>query len=118
MVQLMPKHYIAPGLPPLCWGYQAITLCPLGIFYRSVEISNDQATRNHEFIHWKQQREMLCLLFYLWYLIEYLIRLIRFMDHQKAYRSIGFEQEAKMYERNPDYLSGRKHFHWLRFAIK
>ena len=113
----MPKHYITPNLPPLCWGYRAITLCPLGIYYRSEEVRDDTTTRNHELTHWEQQREMLCLFFYPWYLLEYLIRLIRFLDHQKAYRSIGFEQEAKKYEKDLDYLTRRKHFHWIRFVL-
>lgn len=114
----MPKHYIAPNLPPLSWGYQAITLLPIGIFYRSEEVRENREIRNHELIHWKQQIEMICLLFYLWYLLEYLIRLIRSGDHQKAYRGIGFEQEAKKYEADAEYLSGRKPYHWLRFVYR
>lgn len=114
----MPKHYITPKLPPLCWGYLAITLFPVGIFYRSEGIRDDQTTRNHELIHWEQQREMLGLLFYLWYLLEYLCKLIRFMNHQKAYRGIGFEQEAKRHDRDAGYLSRRKPFRWLRYVIR
>lgn len=114
----MPKHYITPKLPPLCWGYLAITLFPVGIFYRSEGVRDDQTTRNHELIHWEQQREMLGLLFYLWYLLEYLCKLIRFMNHQQAYRGIGFEQEAKRYDRDAGYLSRRKPFHWLRYVLR
>lgn len=33
-------------------------------------------------------------LYYAWYLIEYLIRLIIYRDSDKAYRMIAFEQEA------------------------
>jgi hypothetical protein len=114
----MPRHYITPNLPPLCWGYQAITLFPLGIFYLSEEVRDDQTIGNHELTHWEQQKEMLGLSFYLWYLFEYLIKLIRFMNHQKAYRGIGFEQEAKKYEGDPQYLSTRKPFHWIRFVLR
>jgi hypothetical protein len=114
----MPRHYITPNLPPFRQGYQAITLFPFGIFYRSAEVRADPETRNHELIHWEQQKEMLCLLFYLWYLVEYLFKLIRFMNHRKAYRGIGFEQEAKKYERAPEYLTRRKHFHWIRFILR
>lgn len=114
----MPKHYITPNLPPFRLGYLAITLFPLGIYYRSKEIRDDQTIRNHELTHWEQQKEMLCLLFYLWYLLEYLVKLIRYMDHQKAYRGIGFEQEAKSYEGDAEYLSRRKPFHWLRFVLR
>jgi hypothetical protein len=111
----MPGHYITPNLLPFRWGYKAITLCPIAIFYCSEEVRDDPNTRNHELIHWEQQKETLCLLFYIWYLVEYLIKLIRFMDHQKAYRGIGFEQEAKKYDRAPEYLNTRKPFHWMRF---
>jgi len=114
----MPNHYITPNLPPLCWGYLAITLFPFGIFYRSEEVRENLTTRNHELIHWKQQREMLGLLFYFWYLVEYVFKLIRSMNHQKAYRGIGFEQEAKKYEWDSEYLSNRKPFHWLRFVLR
>jgi hypothetical protein len=113
----MPRHYINRNLPPFRRGYLAITLYPLGIFYRSEEVRDDPTIRNHELIHWAQQKEMLCLLFYPWYLIEYLIKLIRFMNHQKAYRGIGFEREAKKFERDLDYLSMRKRFHWIRFLL-
>jgi len=114
----MHKQYITQNLPPLRWGYLAITLFPLGIFYRSEEVRDDQTIRNHEFIHWKQQKEMFCLFFYLWYLGEYLIKLIRFMNHRKAYRGIGFEHEAKKYESDSEYLSKRKHFYWLQFVFR
>jgi hypothetical protein len=114
----MPKHYITPNLPPLCWGYRAITLCPFGICYRSGEVRDDPVTRNHELIHWQQQREMLCLLFYPGYILEYLIKLIRFRDHQKAYRGISFEQEASKYEGDPEYLTRRKPYRWVRFMFR
>ena len=114
----MPRHYITPNLPPFRRGYVAITLFPLGIFYRSEEVMDDQTIRNHELIHWRQQKEMLCLWFYIWYLVEYLIKLIWFMDHKKAYRGISFEREAKKYERDPEYLSRRKPYHWIRFVLR
>ena len=33
-------------------------------------------------------------LYYVWYLVEYLVRLIMYRDSGKAYRMIAFEQEA------------------------
>ena len=114
----MPKHYITPNLPPLCWRYSAITLCPFGIFYCSKQVRDDPVIRNHELIHWEQQREMLGLLFYPWYLMEYGIKLISFLNHQKAYRGIGFEREAREYEADFEYLSRRKRYHWIRFLFR
>ena len=41
-------------------------------------------------------------LFYVWYLVEFLIRLIMYRDADKAYRMIAFEQEA--YDLENEYL--------------
>ncbi|TDQ09512.1 hypothetical protein [Pedobacter metabolipauper] len=73
---------------------------------------------NHERIHFKQQLELLILPFYLIYLFNYLINLIRYKDHDSAYFHIVFEKEAYLNERNLKYLSVRKPFAWLTFLIK
>jgi hypothetical protein len=39
------------------------------------------------------------------------------MNPEKAYRGIGFEQEAKKYEGDAEYLSRRKPYHWMRFVL-
>lgn len=41
-------------------------------------------------------------LYYVWYLVEYLVRLIMYRDSGKAYRMIAFEQEA--YDLEYEYL--------------
>lgn len=71
----------------------------------------------HECIHLRQQKEMLLLFFYIWYLAEYLIRLIQYKNHHRAYRKISFEREAYLYEADPDYLKRRKNFAFLRFLF-
>ena len=53
------------------------------------------------------------LFFYLWYGIEWFIRL--FINGKKAYSSLSFEREANCYEYNETYLVIRKLFAWLRF---
>lgn len=63
----------------------------------------------HEYIHWQQQKELLILLFYLWYIIEYLIKLFITLDHKIAYRSISFEQQA--------YSNNKKHYGWLQYIF-
>ncbi|PWJ54286.1 hypothetical protein CLV98_11848 [Dyadobacter jejuensis] len=70
---------------------------------------------HHECIHLVQQLEMGIVLFYLWYLLEYLVRLITLRNHDRAYRSISFEQEAYLHESNPRYLSQRKRWAFLRY---
>ena len=49
---------------------------------------------NHERIHEAQAREMLYIGFYIWYIIEWLVRLIQYRSFSKAYENITFEKEA------------------------
>lgn len=73
---------------------------------------------NHERIHDAQQRELLFIIFYLLYLIEYLFRLIQFRSHKKAYYNISFEREAYANDRDFSYLKKRSFFSWLKYVIK
>lgn len=72
----------------------------------------------HESIHTKQQEEMLVLPFYVWYVIEWFIKIFIYGSLNKAYLKISFEQEAKKNERKPTYLKKRKHFSWLKFIFR
>jgi hypothetical protein len=85
----------------------------------------------HERIHLRQQIEMLLIPFYVWYLLEFLIRLPKscLINYQpdanwfaeawdNAYRAISFEREAFAFDRSPGYLKTRKHFYWLRYVLK
>ena len=56
------------------------------------------------------------LFFYLWYVIEWLVKIP--FNGRKAYGSISFEREANCYEYNETYLMIRKRFAWLRFIKK
>ncbi|MGG5577237.1 hypothetical protein ACPDHL_07850 [Myroides sp. C15-4] len=91
----------------------AITLFPF-IIYKKASYAQDPVLVNHERIHLKQQIELLILPFYLWYGIEFLLRLLYFRNKQKAYRSISFEQEAYTHEADLTYLKKRKHYAFLR----
>lgn len=88
-----------------------ITLCPFGIYLRKF----NSIVINHESIHWKQQVEMLIIFFYLWYLIEFLIKTITTVGH--GYENLSFEREAYNNERNLNYLSERKPFSWLKYIF-
>lgn len=70
---------------------------------------------NHEKIHLRQQVEMLVLVFYVWYLSEWLIRYLRTKDFDKAYRSICFEKEAFSNENDLAYLQKRKLWNFLKY---
>ena len=69
----------------------------------------DEVTINHERIHTAQMRELLYIFFYLFYGVEYLLKLFKYSPH-KAYRNISFEREAYSNEGDLTYLKGRKLF--------
>jgi hypothetical protein len=70
---------------------------------------------NHEFIHTMQQLEMTYPLFYLWYGVEYLVRLFQHrFNSNKAYHSISFEREAYANEHNLAYPRQRRPFAWFK----
>ena len=90
----------------------AITLMPFGIFIKPDYFGDDQTIR-HEMIHAKQQLEMMILPFYVWYLIEWLIRLV--INWKMAYMSVSFEREAYRNDENSEYLTGRKRLAWVAY---
>lgn len=98
-------------------GFTAITIWPL-IFARREKEPISDVTINHESTHLKQQEEMLVLPFFLWYLIEWLIRFIIYWNKTEAYRNISFEQEAYINQRDMHYLDNRKRYGWLRYVGK
>lgn len=94
----------------------AITLAPFGIYVAEEKYLKNKKLINHESIHWKQQFEMLIIFFYIWYIIEWFIRL--FVNPGNAYKSISFEREANKFEKDDTYLTNRKAFAWLKFMRK
>ena len=94
-------------------GYKCVNIC--GIVFARNGTDIDDNTVNHEAIHTKQIYELLVIFFYLWYVVEWLIRLVCTLSWKKAYRNIGFEQEAKANGSDPDYIENRKHFAWLKY---
>lgn len=92
-------------------GYKAINIC--GILFVRSKANMKDIDINHEAIHSKQIFEMLIILYYIWYLIEWLIRLLFFKG--QAYKNISFEQEAYNNQDNLDYLKQRKHYAWFKY---
>ena len=77
----------------------------------------DRFVINHERIHTAQMRELLFIPFYIFYVLEWLIRIIQFRDAHKAYLNISFEREAYTHGHDLEYLKQRPHFasiHYLR----
>lgn len=91
-------------------GFLAINICGLLFVRKGCKVTD--RTLNHEEIHTHQMQEMCYIFFYIWYLIEWLVRL--FLPGN-AYRQISFEQEAYANEWDPNYLVNRKHFNWLKY---
>lgn len=96
-------------------GVAGMTLYPF-ILVNSHTAKHDKVLLYHEKIHLRQQLEMLFIFFYLAYLINYLINLIKYKNHQKAYLNIIFEREAYKNERNFVYLEQRRFWEW-RFYL-
>lgn len=92
-------------------GFKCINL--FGILFCRKQLNKIDI--NHETIHTKQIQELLYIFFYLWYIIEYLIRLVIYRNTKLAYKNISFEREAYQNQYNLDYLSNRKHYNWFNY---
>ena len=91
-------------------GFRAINL--FGILFVRGNARISERTLRHEAIHTAQMKEMLYIFFYLWYVVEWIIRL--FMKGN-AYRNISFEREAYSNEDDVIYLESRKRFAWIKY---
>lgn len=94
-------------------GFKAVNL--FGLLFVRGDAYMGAADINHEEIHTAQMREMLYVPFYLWYLAEWLVRLVQCRDFKKAYRSISFEREAYANERGMGYLGRRRRYSWTGY---
>lgn len=91
-------------------GFKAINL--FGVLFVRGDAVIDEETINHEEIHTAQMKELCYVFFYLWYFIEWIIRLF---CKGNAYRNISFEQEAYGNEDNLNYLQERNHYSFLNY---
>lgn len=96
-------------------NYMAMCIFPFLFVTRGIPIREMSATLNHERIHARQQIEMLWLFFFIWYLTEYLVRLMGYRSHRKAYLNLSFEREAYRFSGKPEYLKSRPPFAWLKY---
>ncbi|ALJ06099.1 hypothetical protein APS56_13605 [Pseudalgibacter alginicilyticus] len=102
------SKYLVPN------GYLGITIFPF-VFLKYKGLREDTVLINHENIHLKQQLEMLIIPFYLFYGIEFLIRLFQYENSYLAYRNISFEREAFFNESNLNYIKRRKFWSFLKY---
>jgi hypothetical protein len=95
-------------------GFRGLTFYPF-VFLADKEDKLNEVFINHEKIHIRQQLELLIVPFYLWYFIEYFIRLLQFRNRKKAYYAISFEREAYANEKDLEYLKSRSFWRFLRY---
>ena len=122
-------------------GYGAMMLFGQ-IFIKSDKNETDSVVVNHESIHVEQWKELMLTVFvitnvpfigsinikytiltmllsfcafYVWYFLEYIIRLIIRKNHDEAYRCISFEKEAYLNEGKPRYIKNRSRFSFFKY---
>lgn len=95
-------------------GFRGITLFPF-IIVSERTLKQNPIMINHEKIHIRQQAELLILPFFIWYGIEFLVRLVVCKDRNKAYRNISFEREAYSNEKDLNYSKKRPFWIFLRY---
>lgn len=98
-------------------GYSAINLCGILFVRNDCKDQVDAEMINHESIHSKQIFEMLVIFFYIWYIVEWFIKLFKYGDSDEdgrgdAYHNISFEREAYDNEKDLEYLNKRNPYSW------
>tara|TARA_R110000868_G_scaffold189777_2_gene433339 strand:- start:3330 stop:3665 length:336 start_codon:yes stop_codon:yes gene_type:complete len=97
-------------------GFRGLTAFPF-IFVKYHLDKENLVFINHEKIHLRQQKELLILPFFVWYFLEYLVRLIQFKNRNLAYRNISFEREAYCNESDLNYLKNRSFFEFTKYLF-
>lgn len=95
-------------------GYRGISLFPF-IIFSDRNSKNNLVLMNHEKIHIRQQLELLIIFFYIWYVIEFLMRYSQYKNWNLAYRNISFEREAYTNEKDLNYLKKRSFWEFYNF---
>lgn len=95
-------------------GFRGFTFYPF-VFMADKDDKLNKVFINHERIHIRQQIEMLIIPFYIWYIIEYLFRLIHYKDKFIAYKNISFEREAYAKEKDLNYVKQRSFWVFLNY---
>jgi len=95
-------------------GFRGFTVFPFVVIKYAFDKQN-KILVNHEKIHLRQQLELLVIPFFVWYFIEYAVRLFQYKNANLAYRNISFEREAYTNELQLDYLKSRTFFSFLNY---
>ena len=98
-------------------GYAAINLFGVIFVRHGANVTPDLL--HHEAIHTAQMKDLLYIGFYIWYILEWLIRLCQCrFNPSKAYDAVCFEKEAYEFMKDPDYLSNRYRFTFLKYLYQ
>lgn len=82
------------------------------------EHADNKALLNHELIHIRQQLELFIIPFYLLYIVNYGVNLLKYRNHRDAYMNICFEREAYSNESDFDYLHHFHYYGWINRLTK
>lgn len=120
---------------------ETITIGPF-VFTKLSKEQIPQEVRNHECTHVRQWTEVTLLVglslliavlvghvsawwllvapvvYYLWYGVEYVVRLCIFHEGRLAYKAVSFEQEAYANEHNANYNENASYFSWVKCLVK
>lgn len=138
----MKRFYYDNWIAKTLLAFSSCHTITIGPFVLSKRASDDitQQVRNHETCHSYQWTEMAgvigcvililqlifgispwwymvaALAFYLWYIVEWLIKLFVYQDLKTAYKKVSFEQEAYASEHDCNYIENRSLFSgWLQY---
>lgn len=95
-------------------GYKGWTAFPF-VLIKCRADKEDKVFINHEKIHLRQQLELLIVPFYIWYLLEFAIRVVQYRSTNSAYKNISFEREAYCNESDLSYLKKRTFFRFVTY---
>ena len=89
-------------------GYQAINL--FGTLFVRKGVTVTDTLLNHEKIHSAQMKQSGAILFYIYYICEWIKNLFKYKNAKAAHRNISFEKEAYEHENDLTYLDHRPAF--------
>jgi len=96
-------------------GYRGMAFFPFVFVKYRLDKQNNFFV-NHERIHLRQQLELLIIPFFIWYFLEFVLRLIQYKNFDLGYRNISFEREAYSNEKDLVYLKRRPFWKFLKYV--
>jgi hypothetical protein len=92
-------------------GFSAINL--FGVIFARHGVHLSVTTIQHERIHTEQIKELGYVPFYIWYLLEWVVKLLWY--GKRSYYNISFEREARAGQEELFYMRNRKRYSFLKY---